>query len=159
MQKKVLLNITPQTWVRVTQRDKIFFRIPFDKLYPSGQKRKLRIERYNNYKTDLRALALEKHFEIPAQGCGISFFIPCPPSWSKKKKLLHHGKLHQVKPDLKNCLQAFEDALCIEDKYIAHYSHLSKRWVDFLVGWIELTISEPSFEAIEPPPIEGSSPL
>ena len=152
--QKLILNITPQTWVRVTANDRIFFRIPFDKLRPSGQKRKLRIERYNDYKINLLALAKAKRFELPPQGLGVSFFVPCPKSWSKKKKKRYHGTLHQSKPDLKNFLTCFEDALFGEDKYIAHYSHLDKRWVDFETGWIEVSFTEPVFEAIEMPSIE-----
>jgi len=34
--KKIILNITPQTHVRATQGDSIFFRIPREKLRPSG---------------------------------------------------------------------------------------------------------------------------
>lgn len=152
--KKFLLNITPQTWVRVTQNDKIFFRIPRDKLYPSGLARLLRIERYNDYKISLLALAKEKRFVIPAQGASVSFFLPCPKTWSNKKKKRYHNTLHQSRPDLKNLLTGFEDGLCSEDKYIAHYAGLNKRWVDFPTGWIEITIQEPSFEAIEMPSIE-----
>jgi hypothetical protein len=36
--RKVILNITPQTHVRATQGDSIFFRIPRDKLRPAGLK-------------------------------------------------------------------------------------------------------------------------
>lgn len=149
--KKIVLNITPQTWVRVTQNDKIFFRIPRDKLRPSGLKRLLRIEKYNNYKIDLLAATKQKRFSLPSQGLGVAFFIPCPKTWSKKKKKKYHGTLCQSRPDLKNYLTSFEDALFAEDKYIAHYSDLKKVWVDFPTGWIELTIDEPKFEAIEMP--------
>lgn len=155
MQKKIILNITPQTWCRVTQNDKVFFRIPFEDLYPSGKKRKLRIERYNNYKISLLALAKEKRFVLPPQGACVSFFIPCPKTWSKKKKKRYHNTLHQSRPDLKNLLTGFEDGLCSEDKYVAHYSGLNKRWADFPTGWIEIEIHEPCFEAIEMPSLEG----
>lgn len=154
MDKKIILNITPRTWVRVTANDRIFFRIQRDKLRPSGLKRLLRIEAYNEYKLSLSALAKEKKFIIPPQGCGVTFFIPCPPSWSKKKKKKYHGTLHQSRPDLKNLLSAWEDALCQEDKYIAHYSYLCKRWVDFPTGWVEITFSEAKFEAIDLPSVE-----
>lgn len=154
--KKIVLNISPRTWVRVTANDKIFFRIPREKLRPSGLKRLLRIEGYNDYKVSLSALAKEKNFTIPEQGCGITFFIPCPKTWSKKKKKLYHGTLHQSQPDLKNFLSSFEDSLCMEDKYIAHYAYLCKRWVDFPTGWIELTISEDiEHEVVKPHSVEG----
>ena len=155
MQKKIILDITPITWVRVTQRDKIFFRIPRDKLRPAGLKRLLRIEKYNDYKVSLLAIAKEKRFIIPPQGAGVTFFVPCPRSWSSKKKKKYHGTLHQSRPDLKNFLSAWEDGLCSEDKYIAHYSELCKRWVDHPTGWIEIVIREPTFEAVNMPSLEG----
>lgn len=140
--------------MRVTANDRIFFRIPREKLRPSGLKRLLRIERYNEYKIDLLALTKQKMFTLPPQGLGVAFFVPCPKSWSKKKKKRYHGTLCQTRPDLKNYLTCFEDALFAEDKYIAHYSDLRKVWVDYPTGWIELTIDEPVLEAIEMPSIE-----
>lgn len=77
-----------------------------------------------------------------------------PKTWSKKKRKLYHGTLHQQRPDLKNLLSAWEDSLCIEDKYIAHYAYLCKRWVDFPTGWIEITTNNTQFEVVIPP-IEG----
>ena len=52
LKKKYILNITPQTNVRATQGDKIFFRIPREKLYKSGLARLQRLERYNEYKIE-----------------------------------------------------------------------------------------------------------
>ena len=128
---KFVLNITPQTHVRATKGDSVFFRIPRDKLRPAGLKRLLRLEKYNQYKIDLLAECKRKGFSIPAEGTSIMFFVPLPKSWSKKKRKQYHGTLHQSKPDLSNLLKSFEDAICVEDKYIAHYSEVCKRWVDF----------------------------
>ena len=148
---KTILNITPQTHVRATKGDSVFFRIPKDSLRPAGLKRRLRLEKYNDYKDTLLGEVKAKKFTLPPAGCGISFFIPLPKSWSKKKRKLYHGKLHQSKPDLSNLLKAFEDAICAEDKYIAHYSKLEKRWVDFPQGWIELTAADYEETLREPP--------
>lgn len=153
--KKIILNITACTWVRVTANDRIFFRIPRDKLRLSGLKRLERIEKYNQYKVNLLATAKAKQFVIPEQGAGVTFFMPMPKSWSQKKKNLYNGTLHQQRPDLKNLLSAWEDALCIEDKYIAHYASLCKRWVDFPTGWIEISIEEPEYKVVAIPPKEG----
>ena len=131
--KKVILNITPQTNIRTTQGDRVFFRIPRNKLRPAGLKRLLRIERYNNYKVELLTEAKKKGFVVPAAGLSITFYIPCPESWPQKKKKAHHGKLHQSRPDLDNCFKAFSDALLVEDKYIANVT-MTKRWVDFQIG-------------------------
>lgn len=139
--KKIILNINPQTHVRATQGDSIFFRIPREKLRPSGLSRLKRLERYNTYKVELGAEAKRKGFVFPPVGASITFFVPVPPSWSKKKKKLYHGTFHQSKPDLDNLLKALMDSLMTEDKQIAHIE-LSKRWVDFETGWIEISYKE-----------------
>jgi Holliday junction resolvase RusA-like endonuclease len=137
--KKVVLNITPSTNVRTTQNDRVFFRIPRNKLRPAGLKRLLRIEKYNNYKVELLTEAKKKRFEIPPAGLSVTFFIPCPRSWTDKKKREHHGRLHQSRPDVDNLGKGFFDALIAEDKYIANIT-FTKRWVDFPEGWIECQI-------------------
>ena len=140
-QRKIILHITPETHVRTVQADKWFFRIPRERLRPPGLKRLLRIEKYNNYKVELLAEAKRKNFQIPAAGLAVTFFIPVPPSWSKKKKKEHHGKLCFSKFDIDNACKAFFDGLLTEDKYIANIT-LTKRWVDSENGWIECLISE-----------------
>src|SRR3982751_6483272 len=110
MQTKYVFEITPATWVRVTANDRIFFLIPKDKLRPPGLKRLLRIEKYNDYKLNVSAEAKRLGFTLPAVGAGIMFYVPCPRSWTKKKKRLHHGAFHDKKPDLSNLLKAFEDS-------------------------------------------------
>jgi Holliday junction resolvase RusA-like endonuclease len=157
--RRVVLEITPQTWVRVTQKDKIFFRIPFDKLYPGGKKRNLRIMKYNDYKASILEEARKKQFELPYVGAGVIFCVPVPKSWSQKKKKLQHGEWKHTRPDLKNYLQGFEDALLKQDQGIAYYTHLGKRWVNAEAGWIEITITEPGQVFIEPPSIEGRNRL
>lgn len=139
----------------MTKGDSIFFRIPRDQLRPSGLKRLLRLERYNNYKVALLAEAKRQQFVFPPQGATITFYIPVPPSWSKKKKRLYHGKLHQSKPDLDNLLKALCDSLLIEDKYVAHYGGLAKRWVDHEEGWIEIGVSDVVDEEVILPPAKG----
>ena len=50
-----------------------------------------------------------------------------------------------------NILKGFFDALVSEDKYIANIT-ATKRWVDYLSGWIECTVQdEPEFAPIQPP--------
>src|SRR5882762_3956877 len=109
-------DITPQTSIRTTQGDRVFFRIPRATLYPEGLKRLLRIERYNAYKADLSALCKQKGFTFPYQGAHIRFYIPCPKSWSQKRKTQYHGKLHTGKPDVDNLTKAVFDSLFSEDK-------------------------------------------
>ncbi len=143
MQKKIILNITPQTWVRVTQNDRVFFRIPRDKLRPAGLSRLLRLEKYNEYKISLLALAKQQNFILPEQGASITFCMPVSKSWKKYKKLAMHMQLHQEKPDLSNILKAFEDGLMTEDKGIANYAGLTKIWINEPIGRIEISIDQP----------------
>jgi Holliday junction resolvase RusA-like endonuclease len=143
MQKKIILDITPQTHVRATQGDRVFFRIPRDKLRPPGLKRLLRLERYNEYKISVLALSKQTRFTIPEQGCHITFFIPVSKSWTKAKKEKHHLQLHQEKPDVDNLGKAIFDSLLTEDKHIADI-HLTKKWVNQSEGWIEILIGHPS---------------
>lgn len=126
----------------------MYFRIPRDKLRPAGLKRLLRIERYNQYKIDLLSLCRAKNFTLPCQGLCITYFIPCPKSWSNKKKKQFHGTLHQSTPDLDNLVKATFDSLTGEDKYVGHLGYLCKRWVDFEEGWIEFEIIEPILKQI-----------
>lgn len=142
---KTILSVNPMSHVRATQGDRIFFRIPREKLRESGLKRLLRLEKYNEYKLSLLAEAKLKNFKIPVAGLHVNFYFPCPKSWSKKKKKLHHGEYHLSKPDIDNLIKGFFDALCIEDKYIANIS-ATKRWVDFDCGWIECVMTNATFK-------------
>lgn len=142
--------ITPQSAIRVNQGDSIFFRIPRDKLQPSGLKRLLRLEKSNKYADDLRAIALSIQFAVPTSGSVIRFFFPCPKSWSKKKKRQYHGMPMLSKPDLDNCIKKIWDSLCIEDKHIAHVE-ASKQWVYSDRGWIDIEVREYSFPPVPSP--------
>ena len=145
--KTYRFDITPQTSVRATQGDRILFKIGKAKLRPQGLKRLLRLERYNNYKEDVSAIAKQKRFDFPYQGAHIKFYIPCPKSWSKKKKLQYHGSLHTSRPDVDNLTKAIFDSLFSEDKNIADV-RISKFWVDFETGWIDIEVSKPDFPEI-----------
>ena len=151
MRRNWILHITPQSHLRATKGDSIFFRIPREKLKPSGLKRLLRLERYNNYKIELLAEAKKRGFELYPSGMSITFYIPCPKSWSQKKKTAHHGMLHQSRPDIDNLAKAFFDSIVSEDKFVANVT-LTKRWVDFPLGWIECELKKiPNKETIRLP--------
>lgn len=143
MRTKWTLNITPQSHLRATKGDSIFFRIPREKLRLSGLKRLKRLEKYNEYKINLLAEAKRRGFELSPAGMSITFYIPCPKSWSKKKKAAHHGSLHQSRPDIDNLAKAFFDSLVFEDKFVANVT-LTKRWVDFPLGWIDCELKRVS---------------
>ena len=136
----VRLNISPQTHVRATQGDAILFRIPKDKRQPGSQKRVERLEKYNQYKEELRWVAKGKRFEIPNSGAHIKFFIPVPKSWYHTKKTRFHMQPHQSKPDIDNLFKAMGDSLLSEDKQI-YDVRISKFWVNNETGWIEIEFS------------------
>ena len=146
MIKKIILKITPQTNVRATQGDRVFFKIPRDRLRPQGLKRLLRLERYNEYKVSLAALAKQKKFVPPDQGGHLTFYIPVPKSWKKYKKEEMHMKLHQSKPDIDNLAKAFFDSIFSEDMHIADI-RLTKKWVNEESGWIEFVSNIPEFRS------------
>ena len=58
--------------------------------------------------------------EIKVRECGsrITFVVPMPKSWSKKKKLEHLGRPHQTVPDIDNFLKALLDAIYESDAHI-----------------------------------------
>lgn len=152
--KKIVLNLTPQTPIRSNRGDRIFFQIPRDKLRPDGLRRLLRLERYNNYKVDLLAEAKRKGFILPPAGLHITFYIPMPKTWSKKKKKAHHGLLMQSRPDIDNLIKGFFDSLVSEDKFVASIS-ACKRWVDFPLGWMELSLTDEPMQVLVSPPAKG----
>lgn len=146
--------MTPQPPIRSNQGDSIFFRIPREQLRPDGLRRLLRLERYNNYKIELLAEAKRNRFELPASGLHVTFYLPMPKTWSKKKKKAHHGFLCQSRPDIDNLIKGFFDSLVSEDKFVANIA-ASKRWVDFPIGWIECSLVDEPMQVMVQPPAKG----
>ena len=145
-QKTIILEITPQTNVRSTQGDRIYFCIPRDRLRPAGLKRLLRLEKYNQYKIDLSALAKSKRFVPPEQGGHLIFYIPVPKSWKEYKKKAMHMKLHCQTPDWDNLAKAFFDSLLHQDKGIADI-RVTKRWINAENGHIEFVTNLPTIRS------------
>lgn len=73
--------------------------------------------RYFSFKDRLKRLALIARYKITDQ-IDITFVIPMPDSWSKKKKEEFNGNPHQSKPDADNLLKAYCDALSERDQTI-----------------------------------------
>jgi Holliday junction resolvase RusA-like endonuclease len=144
VQKKITLNITPVSAIRTVQGDRIFFRIPRDKLRPAGLARLLRIERYNNYKVSLLALAKQQRFTPAEQGMHITFYLPVPASWRKHKKERMHMILHGNRPDWDNLAKGFFDGLLAEDSKIADV-RVTKKWVNQDHGYIEVVFGIPDY--------------
>lgn len=141
-----MFDITPQTHVRATQGDRVFFRIPREKLRPAGLKRLIRLERYNEYKFTLGGIAKQKRFTPPHQGGWLIFYIPVSKSWKKYKKAEMHMKLHQNKPDWDNLAKAFFDSLLSEDMHISDV-RVTKKWVNQETGWIEFIYGDQEFSS------------
>lgn len=57
----------------------------------------------------------------------VTFTIPMPKSWSKKKKKEMVLSPHQSRPDLDNFVKALNDCLAKEDSHI-HTIHARKIW-------------------------------
>ena len=57
----------------------------------------------------------------------ITFILPMPKSWSKKKKSEHNGKPHRQKPDLDNLIKSLWDCLFKDDAHFAKVSAV-KLW-------------------------------
>ena len=108
--------------------------------------RKRRLERYNDYKDDLRTMAKKSQFEMPVAGWSIYFYFPMPKSWSAKKKALLKGQLHLQVPDTDNCLKGIMDSLAIRDERVAQFSGIGKFWIgDDEPGYIEILLNQPIY--------------
>lgn len=140
--KKIRFDITPVSAMRTVQGDRVFFRIPRDKLRPAGLARLVRIERYNKYKIDLLSLAKQQRYVPAEQGMHIIFYMPVPKSWRDHKKKKMHMMLHSNRPDWDNLAKGFFDSLLVEDNKIADV-RVTKKWVNQEVGYIEVIHNMP----------------
>ncbi|MBN3093504.1 RusA family crossover junction endodeoxyribonuclease [Pectobacterium brasiliense] len=102
-------NITPLGKPRMTQRDKWQKRLP--------------VLRYRAFCDEVR---LNK-ITLPESGWHVTFVLPMPPSWSKKKRSEMNGKPHQQKPDKDNLEKALLDAIFDDDSRIWD-GRVSKIW-------------------------------
>ena len=109
---EALYKITPTTKPRMTQRDK-WLRPP-----------RPCVQRYWAFCDEVRGCGVC----LPESGASITFLVPMPKSWSKKKRAEYEGKKHQQTPDLSNLLKALEDAVHTNDAHIWQYSGLRKIW-------------------------------
>ncbi|MBO4148369.1 RusA family crossover junction endodeoxyribonuclease [Enterobacter ludwigii] len=92
--------ITPVGKPRMTRRDKWKQRPP--------------VMRYRMFCDEARLHGIR----VPESGAHITFVLPMPPSWSKKKREAMDGQPHQQKPDLDNLKKSLLDALFEDDSHI-----------------------------------------
>lgn len=81
---------------------------------------------------ELESWAQEKGWKtvtqlIPENGAHITFVMPMPQSWSKKKRASMDCQPHQQKPDLDNLTKSLLDALFEDDSHIWD-ARTSKVW-------------------------------
>lgn len=89
--------ITPIPKPRQTQSDK--------------WKKRPAVLRYRDFADECRS----NNIQILESGSTITFRLPMPKSWSKKKRQEMNGKPHQQKPDADNLGKAIMDAVLKED--------------------------------------------
>jgi Holliday junction resolvase RusA-like endonuclease len=92
-------NIVPVSKPRMTRSDK-------------WKKRKC-VVKYFAFKDEVRlnkVILPEQHH--------VTFIIPMPESWSKKKQKEYYGKPHQQRPDVDNFVKGLFDAVFEEDSHI-----------------------------------------
>lgn len=70
--------------------------------------------RYRAFKDEVRL----KGLTLPEFGYHVTFVIPMPKSWSKKKRAEMNGKPHQQTPDKDNLEKALLDALHTDDSHV-----------------------------------------
>ena len=107
------LDVSPIGKPRMTQRDKWMKRPP--------------VVRYHLFCHALKYRAEEHGYKV-TDTLSLTFVIPMPTSWSKKKRLAMVGQPHQTKPDLDNLIKAFKDALCEDDSFVHTYEKITKVW-------------------------------
>jgi len=109
----ITLGITPVAKPRMTQSDKWKKRPP--------------VVKYWKFKDNLKLLCHLCRWEIREE-LDITFVIPMPISWSKKKKEKYDNQPHKQTPDLDNLVKAFKDALLEQDSAVHTYENIKKVW-------------------------------
>jgi len=107
--------ITPVPKPRMTRRDAMRSTTK----YP----RRPGVARYDAFKQE----CLLRKVAVPESGSHITFYLPMPKSWSKKKKAVMCSMPHQQRPDKDNLEKALLDAIFDEDCRIWD-SRVTKRW-------------------------------
>lgn len=105
----MIYKIIPHTKPRMTISDK-------------WKKRKC-VQDYWAYKDDVNKLGIK----VPESNYHVTFVLPMPKSWSKKKRSEMDGKPHQQTPDKDNLEKGLLDAIFENDAHIWD-GRVTKRW-------------------------------
>jgi Holliday junction resolvase RusA-like endonuclease len=91
------------------------------------------VMKYWTFKDEINRQAEKQNFVL-GDVLFMQFVIKMPNSWSKKKQEQMHGKPHQNKPDLDNCIKGVWDCLRKDDSSI-HSVLAQKFWGknDFII--------------------------
>lgn len=115
----------------MVKSDTVLVKIPEHRIRTKAKlNRRAQVLRYLNYKRSLKLEFLKHGLKINEVLEGVTFVMPMPPSWSKKKRDDHRGKKHQQVPDLDNLVKAFKDAILKRDEYVHTYNDIKKVWGD-----------------------------
>nr|WP_211162367.1 MULTISPECIES: RusA family crossover junction endodeoxyribonuclease [Citrobacter] len=86
-------------------------------------KKRPEVLRYRAFCDEVRLQGVE----LPESRSHVTFILPMPASWSKKKRADFNGKPHQIKPDFDNMMKALMDAIYENDAHIWD-ARVSKLW-------------------------------
>ncbi|MGQ0329406.1 RusA family crossover junction endodeoxyribonuclease [Citrobacter portucalensis] len=86
-------------------------------------KKRPEVLRYRAFCDEVRLQGIE----LPESDAHVTFILPMPASWSKKKRADFNGKPHQIKPDFDNMMKALMDAIYENDAHIWD-ARVSKLW-------------------------------
>lgn len=94
------------------------------------------VMRYRAFCDEVRLLECA----VPEDGAHVTFRMPMPKSWSKKKRAELLGQPHQQKPDVDNLTKALLDAVLKDDSGVWDI-RTTKRWAN--EGSITITKENP----------------
>ena len=86
-------------------------------------KKRPEVMRYRAFCDEVRLHSVN----LPESAFHVTFVIPMPQSWSKKKRQQFDGQPHQSKPDMDNLMKALMDAIYEDDAHIWD-GRITKRW-------------------------------
>jgi Holliday junction resolvase RusA-like endonuclease len=105
----MIYDITPVPAPRMTRADK--------------WKKRPCVMRYFAFREEVKLKGVEF-----GNNQAVTFHIPMPKSWSKRKKALMERTGHTQKPDIDNLLKALLDSLYEDDSHIHAIAGMNKRW-------------------------------
>ena len=123
----VSLPVIPMGAPRMTRQDRWT-----DKLKGKGRPV---VIRYFKYQDELR-IGLPD-YELPVR-LDVTFLLPMPKSWRKRKRAEYVGSPHDQKPDIDNLIKAWLDTFSSDDKYVYSVT-AEKYWAE--AGSIELRVA------------------